>query len=148
MSTQLFLIVLTLCAAFIKKEEQLPALVYILVSFLFFFSCDGMGHNPYFYLIAMATEAFLVVCLVCLRQSYNSKIVGMLIPVSYAAVLLDFFGFLGAVKGLPADLYNEIVVAYWAVIILIFLSVGKWWDGIHVRYNSFFHHANSHNNSI
>ena len=148
MGTQLFLILITLCATFIKKDEQLPALIYILVSFIFFFSCDGMGHSPYFYLIAMATEAFLVVCLTCFRQAYSSKLVSRLIPVSYAAVVLDLFGFFSALKGYPVDAYNDLVVVYWAIIISLFLSVGKWWNGSYVWVSSLFHNTDNNNSRI
>lgn len=148
MGTQLFLILITLCATFIKKEEQLPALIYLLISFLFYFACNDMGHSHYFYLLAMITEAFLVVCLTCFKQTYSSKLVSKLIPLSYAAVFLDLFGFLCAIKGYPADMYNEGVNIYWAIIIMLFLSVGKWWDGSYVWVNSIFHHTDNNNNRV
>ena len=147
MSTELFLIIITLCTVFVNKEDQLPALVYLLISFFLFFLCKDITES-YVYLISMLTEAFLVVCLTCFKQSYKSKLVSRLLPVSYAAVFLDLFGFLMAWKGYLPDMYNELVVVYCAIIVMLFLSVGKWWNGSFAWLSGIFRHTDNNNNHI
>jgi len=134
MGTEIFLILLTLCTAFIKKSETAPALLYTGIAFLFYFA-SLMVVNPFYLLVmAMLLEVVTVFLLVCLKGCLKSTLVACLIPLSIGALTAHFIGWCLLYNGMELALYNNLVDLYWAAILGLFLSMSRWMNGSFIKF--------------
>jgi hypothetical protein len=134
MGTELFLILLTLCTAFVKRDEAAPALLYTSIAFLFYFLSLLIASPLYLLVAAMVMEVITVFLLVCLRGCLKSVIVSCLIPLSIAALAAHFIGWCLLYTGLEMNLYNNLVDVYWVIILGLFLSMSRWMNGSYIRF--------------
>jgi hypothetical protein len=124
--TEAFLILITLCAALVKKEEAAPALLYCAISYIFYFISLGVGTGLVIYKVAAISEVFLIALLLCLKGCLRSSLISFLIPVSILAIVMHFYGWLLSYNHLSPQPYNNLVIGYWCLIMGLFLSVGRW----------------------
>jgi hypothetical protein len=136
MGTELFLMLLTLSAAFVKKAEVAPALLYTLLAFTFYFISLISMPTTTLLILAMGMEVVTVGLMLCLKGCLQSRIVSCLIPLSIIALSTHFVGWCLLYNGFDISFYNNLVDVYWAVILGIFLSMSRWVSG---NYNKFIH---------
>lgn len=125
MLTVLSLMLLTICAAFVKEDERFPALLYCAMSFLFYFCSMGIDQELHIYKVAALFEGVLVCLLYCLRGCLNARIIKYLIPASIGAILMHFYGWMMCYYNQPVQTYNTLVIIYWCIIMAIFIFVGR-----------------------
>lgn len=148
MGTEIFLILLTLCASFVKKSEAAPALLYTIIAFLFYFISLSIS-SPFLLLLgAMGMEVVTIFLLICLKGCLNSKMVTCLIPLSIGAFTAHFLGLCMFQTGLEMGLYNNFVDIYWAIIIGLFLSMSRWVDGNYIKLLCFFRRYDNQHKTI
>lgn len=134
MGTEIFLILLTLCTAFIKKSETAPALLYTGIAFFFYF-VSLLVVNPFYLLVmAMILEVVTVFLLVCLKGCLKSTVVACLIPLSIGALAAHFIGWCLLYNGMELALYNNLIDVYWATILGLFLSMSRWMNGSFIKF--------------
>jgi len=124
--TELFLAIITLLACKTNDSDRPVALVYLMMSQVAYWSHYVVPEALMFHFMATC-EAILVISLVSLRGCSISRITDLMIPVAFAAVCLDVYGWYLVVKEQNIDGFNNIVILYYAVITLIFLyAVGRY----------------------
>ena len=133
MGTEIFLILLTLCVAFVKKSEAAPALLYTSLAFLFYFISLSIASPSLLLLTAMGMEVVTIALLLCLRGCLKSTIVSCLIPLSIMVFVAHFVGWCLFYTGLEMGLYNNLVDIYWAAILGLFLSMSRWANGNYIK---------------
>ena len=134
MGTEIFLILLTLCTAFIKRSEATPALLYTGIAFFFYFISMFIINPLYLLVVAMVLEVVTITLLVCLNGCLKSTVVACLIPLSIGAFVAHFIGWCLLYNGMEIVLYNNIVDIYWAAILGLFLSMSRWMDGSFIKF--------------
>lgn len=145
--TEAFLILIALCTAFVKKEEIAPALVYCAMSYIFYFISLGIGTGIIIYKIAAISEVFLIAMLLCLKGCLRSSLISFLIPVSILAIVMHFYGWLLSYNHLSPQPYNNLVLGYWCLIMMLFLSVGRL-SGNHIWTTRIFDSTDSKHHTV
>ncbi len=134
MGSELFLILLTLCAAFINRKEIAPALLFTAVAHLFYFVATGLSDNTLLVLnLSMLMEMVTVILLVCLKGCLRSKLISFLIPISILAIFMHLYGVFLFVNEYSIAPYNSLVKIYWVTILGLFLSMSRWMDGSNIK---------------
>lgn len=126
MATELFLILITICAAFVDRREVAPALSFVAIAHIFFFSMSEVSNTLLVLNLSMLAEMLTVGLLVCLRGCVRSNLLKMLLPLSILAIPMHLYGVFLELNKLSLEQYNVLVDVYYAMVILMFLSASKW----------------------
>jgi hypothetical protein len=146
MLTELFLLTVVICTAFVKQTEAFPALVYCAVSYLFYFIATSLDEK-YVYHVAGLAEVLLIVLLSCVHGCVKSHLTRWLIPLSVLAIVMHFYGWTLYIHKHSPDVYNNLVVTYWLVVLGLFLGVGRW-NGSRDWNIRFFNNSHSRNSIV
>lgn len=126
MATELFLILLTICAAFVDRREVAPALVFVAIAHVFFFSMKGLSSTLVILNLSMLAEMLTVGLLICLRGCVRSSLMKMLLPLTILAIPMHLYGILLERNNIPLTNYNSLVDVYYVLVILMFISISGW----------------------
>ena len=126
MATELFLILITICAAFVDRREIAPALSFVAIAHIFYFSMSEVSDPLVVLNLSMLAEMLTVGLLVCLRGCVRSNLLKMLLPLSILAIPMHLYGVILEVNNVPLNNYNALVDVYYTMVILMFLSVSGW----------------------
>lgn len=126
MGTVIFLILLSICAAFVDRREVTPALLFVVIAHVFYFSMSGITSELLVLQLSMLAEMITVILLYSVRGCVRSNLLKMLLPLSILAIPMHFYGTMLIYKELPIDSYNSLVDVYYIMVLLMFLSVSKW----------------------
>jgi hypothetical protein len=148
MGVETFLILLTLCTAFVKKSETAPALLVTTMAYILYAISLTVLNPLYLLVIAGAMEALTVALLVCLKGCLRSTLVSFMIPISISLMGIHFIGWCMLYNGMEMSLYNEFVDVYWVVILGLFLSVSRWMNGNYIRFIRLFRKHDSQSGII
>ena len=128
--TELFLAFVTILTTFIKGDDKPVALVYCLISHVAYFCSYILPAGVMFHFMA-SCEALLVIMLVCFRGCSFSKLTDLLIPASLFSVLIDVYGWNLYLTESSLENFNNAIIAYYALIILIFIYAVARHDSVH-----------------
>lgn len=128
--TELFLAIVTFLTALTKGNDRPVALVYCLVSHVAYFCSFILPTGVMFHFMA-SCEALLVIMLVCFKGCSFSRLTDLLIPMSLFSVFVDIYGWNIYIKDRPLDLFNNAIIVYYAMIILIFIYAVARHDSIY-----------------
>lgn len=126
MGTVIFLILLSICAAFVDRREMAPALMFVAIAHVFFFSVSGLSSPTLILQLSMLAEMVTVILLYSVRGCVRSNLLQMLLPLSIIAIPMHYYGTWLSHRGLPLDNYNDLVNVYYIMVLLMFLSVSTW----------------------
>lgn len=137
MGAELFLILLTLCAAFVDKREMAPALLFTALAHLFYVIClELLGSTLVVLNLAMLMEMVTVALLLCLKGCMRSRLVQYLLPISILAIFMHGYGLYLFHNEYSLEAYNKWVDMYWYVVLGLFLSMSRWATQISVRWKN------------
>ncbi len=137
MGTELFLMLITLCTAFVNRNEMPSALVYSAIAFIFYFIAHGVGTSLLLFTTAAVLETVTIALLMCLQGCIKSKLTSYLIPISILSIFMHIHGGWLIYNGFDMESYNTLVMYYYAVILGLFLSVTRWVNGSYAKYIRF-----------
>lgn len=126
MITELFLLMITLCAAFTRKSERWAATIYCVISHVFYFIGTSIENEGVIYFAAAISELSLMFLLIAIKGCVKSSLIRWLIPLSIGMIVVHAYGWLWYMNGTTEDNYNQLVIYYWGVMIALFLSYGDW----------------------
>lgn len=128
MVTELFLILLTICTAFVDRNERTAALLFLSIAHIFYFVGVGLiGDNNLLILrLAMLAEMVTVVMLFCVKGSINSRIITPLMAISVLAIPMHFYGTTLISNEYSLQPYNQLVNVYYTAILALFLTMSGW----------------------
>lgn len=147
MLTELFLLAITLSAAFVKFNEKPAALIYCATSYMFYLIGSNIYNEAYVYQLAAICSTVLIALLVCVHGCARSSLTKYLIPLALASIVMHFYGWTRYINNYPIEVYNQMVVTYWCIVIGLFLTVGRR-SGDIAWYTRFLGNTNHRNNVV
>lgn len=126
MATVLSLMIITLCASLVRRDERLPALVYCTLSYIFYFISVNIDCTGTILIASAFSELCLIALLVSINGCLKSVLIKYLIPLSIAMGFIHWYGWVLYINEYSLEPYNQYVMYYWGIIAALFLSQGDW----------------------